>query len=116
MTRKIMAVIAGYFVFALSAGLWFPFMGYPPHNNAPLAFKLETLAYGVFFSLLAGWLTKKISRAPGPLLNYLLAALMFTIALFSLLFSSGSHWTQWMTLLIFAPCAFFGGRLFRPDK
>lgn len=115
MIRKITAVVVGYLVFAVSAGLWFPLMGYPPHNDAPLAFKIETLAYGVFFSLLAGWLAKLIARSPGVLVNYLLAALMFVLALGSLLFSGGSHWTQFMTLLIFAPCAYLGGRLNKLD-
>ena len=62
MIRKIAAVIAGYLVFAVSAGLWFPLMGYKPHAAAPWAFMLETLAYGLFFSLLAGWLTAAIGR------------------------------------------------------
>jgi len=42
MIRKIVAVVAGYLVFALSAGAWFLLMGHPPHADAPLSFKLMT--------------------------------------------------------------------------
>ncbi|MFS2185599.1 hypothetical protein ACCC92_02935 [Mucilaginibacter sp. Mucisp84] len=107
MIRKISAVIAGYLVFAVSAGIWFPLMGYKPHAPAPAAFMLETLAYGVCFSLLAGFVTKAIGKS--FFLNYVLAAIIFLGAVLSLLFSDGSHWTQLTTLLVFAPCALLGG-------
>jgi peptidoglycan/LPS O-acetylase OafA/YrhL len=111
MIRKIMAVIAGYLVFALSAGIWFPLMGYKPHAATPWAFMLETLAYGLFFSLLAGYVTKAIGRS--FLLNYILAALIFLCAVLSLLFSGGSYWTQLMTIFLFAPCSLLGSRFKR---
>ena len=111
MILKIIAVITGYLVFAQSAVLWFPLTGHPPHVDAPLTFKLITLGYGIFFSLLAGWLTRLIARTANDLPDYSLAALMFLLAVLSLLFSGGSHWTQLMTLLVFAPAAFLGRRI-----
>lgn len=63
MVRKISAVSAGYLIFAVSAGIWFPLMGYKPHSAAPWAFMLETLAYGVGFSLLAGFVAKVIGKS-----------------------------------------------------
>lgn len=108
MFRKITAVVLGYFIFAASPGAWFPLMGYQPHAAAPMAFMLETLVFGVFFSLLAGWVTRKIGRS--LLINYILAALIFIGAAMSFLFSGGSHWTQVMTLLLFAPVSLLGGK------
>lgn len=109
MLKKIAAVVVGYILFAASAGAWFPLMGYRPHAPAPLLFMLETLAFGVFFSLLSGWVTRKMAQS--FLINYVLTALIFLGAALSLLFSGGSHWTQLMTLLVFAPCSLLGGRL-----
>jgi hypothetical protein len=111
MIRKIIAVTAGYLVFALSAGLWFPLMGHKPHAPAPAGFQLATLAYGLFFSLLAGLVSRLIGRS--FMLNYILAAVMFLGAALSLLFSAGSHWTQLFTMLFFAPCSLLGGKLKR---
>lgn len=109
MIKKVIAVIAGYLLFAFSAGVWFPLTGHEPHAAAPWAFMLLTLVYGIFFSLLAGWLARLIARQTNLLVNYLLAMLMFLLATLSLLFSGGSHWTQLMTLLVFSPCAILGG-------
>jgi uncharacterized membrane protein YhdT len=114
MIKKFAAVIAGYLVFALSAGLWFPLMGYQPHAAAPAWFELATAAYGVLFSLLAGWLTRCIGRS--FTLNYVLAGVMFLGAGLSLLLSGGDHWTQIMTLLLFTPAALFGGMLYKQSK
>lgn len=109
--RKILAVVIAYVVFAASAGAWFGLSGHKPHVDAPLLFKLETLAYGVFFSLLAGFLVRLISRSQTLALNYILAGLMFLLAAVSLLLSDGSHWTQWLTMAIFAPCSLLGGKI-----
>lgn len=49
MTRKVIAVIAGYLVFAVSAGLWFPLTEHKPHAEASWSYRLATLAYGVFY-------------------------------------------------------------------
>jgi hypothetical protein len=111
MLRKIFAVITGYLIFAVSAGVWFPLMGHKPHAAAPIAFMLETLAFGLFFSLLAGWVTAAIGRS--FLLNYILAAVMFLGAALSFLFSGGSHWTQLMTVLLFAPASLAGSLLLK---
>ena len=111
MIREIAAVISGYLVFAVSAGCWFPLMGYKPHAPAPVVFMLGTLAFGLFFSLLAGWVTAAIGRS--FLLNYILAAVMFLGAALSFLFSAGSHWTQLMTMLLFAPASLSGSLLLK---
>lgn len=101
-------------MFALSAGLWFPLMGFKPHAAAPTWFEMATAAYGLLFSLLAGWLKRRIGRT--FTLNYLLAVLVFLGAGLSLLLSSGDHWTQVMTLLLFTPATLFGGKLGHKDN
>lgn len=114
MIRNMGAVIAGYLVFALSAGLWFPLMGHKPHVAAPAWFEWATAAYGLLFSLLAGWVARIIGRS--FTLNYVLAGVMFLGAGLSLLLSAGDHWTQVMTLLLFVPAALFGGKLYKQPK
>lgn len=111
MIRNILGIIAGYLVFAISAVLWFNLTGHPPHEAAPLIFEVETLLYGLFFSLLAGLILQLIVTRHTLGMNYILAAVIFIGALTSLLFSGGSHWTQWMTLVIFAPASVLGGYL-----
>ena len=109
MVRKILSVIAGYLVFAVSSALLFILSGKPPHEAAPLRFKLITLIYGLFFAVLAGLVVQLIARQQNLFLNYILALVIFLLAMISLLTSGGNHWTQLMAMFIFAPVSIAGG-------
>ena len=111
MLRKIIAVIAGYLIFAVSSVLLFQLSGQHPHEAASLNFKLITIAYGVFFSILAGLVLQIIARENKLTLNFILALLMFTLAGISALTSKGDHWTQLFAMFIFAPVSVLGGYL-----
>jgi len=111
MLRKIIAVIAGYLVFAVSSVLLFQLSGQHPHEAAPLKFKLITIAYGAFFSVVAGFVVQLIARQRKLTLNIILAILMFVLAGISALTSKGDHWTQLFAMLIFAPVSVMGGYL-----
>ena len=111
MLRKILAVIAGYMLFAVSSVLLFQLSGQHPHEAAPLNFKLVTIAYGVFFSIMAGLVVQLIAGQSKLTLNFILAILMFVLAGISALTSKGDHWTQLFAMLIFAPVSVLGGYL-----
>ena len=109
MLRKIVSVIAGYMVFAISSVLLFNLTHHHPHQDAPLNFKLVTTAYGVFFSIIAGLVVQLIAKQKNLTLNYILAAIMFALAGISMTLSGGSHWTQIFAMFIFAPVSILGG-------
>ena len=112
MIRNIIAVITGYAVFAVSSVLLFQVTGQPPHQDAPLQFKIITFFYGLFFSVAAGYVVQLIATQTKLTLNYILTALMFLLAATSIVFSKGSsHWTQLFAMLIFAPASIIGGNL-----
>jgi hypothetical protein len=111
MVRKILAVIAGYMVFAISSVLLFTLTGQHPHQDAPLSFKVITLIYGVFFAIVAGLVLQLIARQANLRLNYLLAMVMFLLAAISMFTSTGHHWTQLFAMFIFAPASVLGGYL-----
>ena len=115
MIRKITAVIAGYVVFALSAGLWFQLTEQKPHVDAPLWFKWATLAYGLFFAMLAGTVLRLTARPRTLTLNLILAGLMFLLAGLSLALSGGNHWTQLMTMGLFAPASLLAALVKNPS-
>jgi len=111
MIRKILSVIAGYMVFAISSVLLFNLTAHHPHQDASATFKCVTIVYGVFFSILSGFVVQLIAAQKTLTLNYILAGLMFTLAAISLLISTGSHWTQLFAMFIFAPASIVGGYL-----
>lgn len=109
MIRKIFGVIAGYLIFAVSAVVLFQASGRDPHKPQSVNFELLTAGYGFLFSFLAGIVLLSIARTRGLGVNYVLAAVMAGFAAFSMLMSGGSHWTQWMAILLFAPASVAGG-------
>jgi hypothetical protein len=107
--RNVLSVIAGYALFAVTAVLWFSLTNHPPHRAASARFELATLAYGLLFALLGGFVTQWIASRDSMTVNFILAALMIVLALISSLTSGGAHWTQYMTMFIFAPASLVGG-------
>ncbi len=111
MIRKILSVIAGYAIFATSSVLLFKLTGQPPHQDAPLTFKLITVVYGAFFSIVSGFVLHLVARQQKLTLNFTLAFIIFLLAAISMLASGGSHWTQWLAMFVFAPISVLGGYL-----
>jgi hypothetical protein len=116
MIRKILAVIAGYAVFAVSSVLLFRLTGQAPHAEAPLTFKLLTLVYGICFAVAAGYVLRLIAKTQTLNLNFILAFMIFLLAALSLFLSRGNHWTQLFAMLIFAPMSVLGGYLYNNLK
>jgi hypothetical protein len=111
--RSIVAVVAGYLVFALSAFAFFQVSGQAPHRVAPVSVMLASSAFGVVFALLggyvAGWLAGRRPMRHGVAVAVVLAG----GALVSLLstFGKGAIWSQVAALVFMAPSAVFGGWL-----
>jgi hypothetical protein len=110
MIRKVLGVIAGYAIFVASSLALFKLSGQNPHGgDATLGFKIITAVYGTAFSFLSGWVLQFIAKGQNITLNYILACIIAGFATFSLIKADGSHWTQWLAILIFAPASIAGG-------
>jgi hypothetical protein len=112
--RSVVAVLAGYLVFAASAFAVFRLSGRAPHVPAPLPFMLLTVASGVVFAALggylAGWLAARRPLAHAVAMAMLLAAGAIA-SLVSTVGAGGAVWTQVTALALMAPSAVLGGWL-----
>jgi len=113
MVRSVLAVIAGYLVFAVSAILLFRLSGHDPHAPAETGFVIVTILYGMFFATLAGFLAALLGKRFEMEHALAVASLIAALGAASLLASvkSGAIWTQLAAILIIAPCAMLGGHL-----
>ncbi|MXV16764.1 hypothetical protein [Hufsiella ginkgonis] len=106
---KTLAIITGYAIFVVSSLALFQLSGQKPHDPATGGFRVLTAFYGAFFSIVSGLVLQLIARTKTLTLNIVLAVIIAGFATFSLLKAGGSHWTQWMAILIFAPVSIVGG-------
>jgi predicted membrane metal-binding protein len=107
--RTILAVLAGYSVFVISAVLLFQLSGIDPHTDPSIGIIALTIIYGLLFSFLGGLLTQLISRTGKLTINYILACLMAGFATFSLFKAAGNHYSQLAAIFLFAPASIAGG-------
>ncbi|NOS91894.1 MAG: hypothetical protein HOP30_08225 [Cyclobacteriaceae bacterium] len=114
--RYVTAVIIGYATFVVSALLLFKFSGIKPHDDPTLSVMLLTVAFGFMFSFLGGVLAQLISKARNLWPNYILAAILAGFATFSLLQSSGNHYSQIAAIFLFTPASLVGGWVFLKRK
>jgi hypothetical protein len=109
--RSIVAVLLGYIVFAASAFAVFRLSGQAPHAEASVPFMLVTIASGVVFAFIggyiAGWIAGRRPLAHGVGMAALLA-LGAAVSLASTL-GHGAVWTQVAALTLMAPSAVLGG-------
>jgi len=111
MIRSIVAIIVGYFVFAVSAVLLFRLSGVDPHAAVPTWFLLATVLYGCAFSALGGYLAAWIAGRRAFLHAAVLTIVIAAGALASLIArpGKGAIWSQLTALLLMAPSALLGG-------
>ena len=113
MARSVIAIIVGYLIFAVSAFAFFQISGQPPHQAAPIPVMLESIACGMVFALLGGYVAARFARRR-PLAHGVAVAVVLALgAAISLLgtLGRGAVWSQVAALLLMAPCAVFGGWL-----
>ncbi|MFY8036839.1 MAG: hypothetical protein ACOVMQ_06710 [Cyclobacteriaceae bacterium] len=107
--RYIIAVIIGYAAFVISALLLFKFSGIKPHDDPTLSVMLLTIVFGLVFSFLGGVLAQLISNAGNLWPNYILATILAGFATFSMLQSSGNHYSQIAAIFLFSQASLVGG-------
>jgi FtsH-binding integral membrane protein len=59
---SVLAVIAGYAIFAVSAVVLFSLSGRDPHQTAGAGFMAFSILYGACFALLGGFVAARIAR------------------------------------------------------
>ena len=111
--RSFVAVVVGYVIFAVSAYAVFRLSGHPAHEAASAPFMVLSIACGVIFALVggyvAGWLAGRRALAHGVAMALLLAT-GASVSLASTL-GRGAVWSQLAALLLMAPSAVLGGWL-----
>lgn len=109
--RTILAAIAGYLVFAVSAVAFFQLSNRAPHAATTIAFAFLATLYGVAFAAVSGWLAQRIARRGDLLAPLLVAGIIALGAAISLAttWREAAHWSQWSALFLMAPAALAGG-------
>jgi hypothetical protein len=107
--RNILAVIAGYLIFAVTAVALFSISGIDPHADASFGTMALVIIYGAVFAAVGGYAAHLISGSKTLTVNYVLSVLMAAFAAFSFFKSSGSHYTQIAAVFGFAPLSLLGG-------
>lgn len=105
--RSVAAVVVGYMVFAVSAGLLFGLTGVNPHAPQSVPIMAGTVVYGIVFAVLAGLVAVRL--APGrPALHAALVSAVIALGAGASLIASPpaeARWSQWTALLLMAPAA-----------
>jgi len=110
--RKIVGVVVGYAVFAVSALMLFSMAHQQPHETAPIGFMLLATLWGMAFAGLGGFLAAFIGGQRET--SIAIAVIIAAGALISLISDSGqSSWSQIVALLFMAPMAVIGGRIIK---
>lgn len=109
--RSIISVLVGYLLFALSAFAFFQISGQPPHQDAPPALMLGSIAVGVVAAFLGGYIAAWLAGRR-PLAHGVAVAVVLAVGAIVSLASTLGHgaiWSQLAALLLMAPSAAFGG-------
>jgi hypothetical protein len=113
MVKKILGVLAGYTVYVVTSLALFKIAGRDPHQEASIPFIILTAIYGMIFSFVSGAIARMIAKTKALTVNYILALIIACFALFSLIKSEGAHWTQILSIVLFAPVSIAGGYFIR---
>ena len=110
MGRSILAIVVGYLIFALSAVAFFKGGGLDPHAPPSGRVFLFGIAYGLFFAVLAGYVTILIARRRVLWPVLAVAAIAALAAATSLLFAGDdAAWAELTTVILMAPAIVAGG-------
>jgi len=114
MMRSVVAVIAGYLVFGISAVLIFQLGGIQPHEPASLTFMIISSALGVLAAIASGYVAARLAPQ-NPTGHGFLVGLLIAAGAIASMFdpSAGTRWSQIAALVLMAPGAVIGARLVR---
>ncbi|HEV2992754.1 MAG TPA: hypothetical protein VG759_30255 [Candidatus Angelobacter sp.] len=108
--RTALGIIVGDLIFVGSAVLLFYLSRVDPHAPAPLGFMAISIAYGVGFALVSGFVAGLISHRRDLIAGMILALIIAVPALISM-FSrpgAGALWSQISALVLMAPSGLVG--------
>jgi len=105
--RSVIAIVLGYAVFAVSAGLLFRLTGRDPHAPQSAGFMLFAVVYGIAFAGVGGILASRVAQGKGTVHAAFVTLLIALGATISLVASpgAGATWSQWSALVLMAPAA-----------
>jgi hypothetical protein len=106
--RTAIGIIVGDLIFIGSAGLLFYLSRVDPHGPASLGFMAFSIAYGVGFALVAGFVAGLISRRRDLITGMILTLIIAVPALISMVTSPGALWSQASALVLMAPAGLVG--------
>lgn len=111
--RTLGAVLGGYLIFALSAVVLYKVTGREPHAPQPLWFMVASVAYGMGFAGLGGFVAARLAPTRSLLHAGSVGVVLALGAAVSLVASPGGSatWSQWAALALMAPSAYLGGYL-----
>jgi hypothetical protein len=109
--RLLIAVVTGYLIFAISSVLLFQLTQQDPRVTPGTVFAVTSVVWGLLFAALGGFMAARIAQRAGLLPSALLAGVIATGALASLVMEShqGSMGSELSALLLMAPSAVAGG-------
>jgi hypothetical protein len=111
MGRSIVAVIAGYLVFGLSAAVLFGVTSVDPHSPASMTFMVASTIYGTIFAALGALVATKIAPSNPHIHAFVVAGLIDLSAIISMLASpgEGAMWSQIATIAFMSTAAILVG-------
>ena len=113
--RSVIAIAAGYLIFALSAVALFQLTGQRPHEVADPTFILTSVLYGCLFALIAGYVAARLAPRH-PRLHAAGVGLVIAVGAILSLAMRGSgteSWSQVAAIMFMAPGAAAAGALVR---
>jgi hypothetical protein len=109
--RSFLAIVVGYFVFAISAVLLFQLAHVDPHQQPGVGFMIGSTIYGIVFACAGGYTAARIAGKKELVNAGILAGIIALLALISILAQPGlpSYWSQLAAIVFMAPAAVVGG-------
>ena len=111
MVRSVIAVAAGFLVFAGALLVLFSISGHEPHAHASLAFVASGTVYGMFFAALGGFVAARLAKRSKFQHAFAVAFLIAVLGAAAILGrpDRDSLWTHIVAFLVMAPMAMVGG-------
>jgi hypothetical protein len=110
--RNIVAIVLGYAIFVISALLLFKLSGIDPHQEPSVGFIIVSIIFGLVFSFAGGFVTQLLSKPGSLVVNYFLAFIIASFAVFSMIKTSGNYYSQIVAIFLFAPASVIGGLIY----
>jgi len=117
LARRVLGVVVGYMVFAVSAVLLFRLSARDPHAPQPMGFMAICIAYGMLFAAVGGYASSAVGGGR-PRVQGVWVAVVIALGAAVSMFAGprdSSRWSRLAALFLMAPCAAVGG-IFRAKQ